>query len=180
LNATASVWKDRHSPYDTSNLRAIAEDELLALSAQAGHIRTTALDLCGLWGGARDPRHWVSRVAPNKEALAKKGSLHMIHGEDVARAIVAVHEQPEVVNNQRWIITDGRVYDWWDLASAWAHDQEGGNDKEPYAKWVRELLREHEVRALPRTPELIGRALDGREFWEAFGLDPVRARLEKV
>jgi hypothetical protein len=37
-------WTDRHSPYDTTNARAIAEDELLSL-----HRNTFILNLSGLW-----------------------------------------------------------------------------------------------------------------------------------
>lgn len=37
-------WTDRHSPYDVTNARAIAEDELLSLSKNA-----YVLNLCGLW-----------------------------------------------------------------------------------------------------------------------------------
>jgi nucleoside-diphosphate-sugar epimerase len=160
------VWKDRHSAFDPANARAQAEAELLALL----DTRATVLNLCGLWGGARDPRHWVARVAPAKATLAGKGSLHMVHGADVARAVLAVHARPETARGQRWLVTDGRVYDWWDLAGAW------GKGDEP--RWARELMREHDVRALPRAPEVLGRALDGREFWDAFALEPTRARLE--
>lgn len=66
----APGWSDSHSPYDKTNPRAIAEEELLSLSQ--GNIRTTVLNLSGLWGGERDPRNWVNRVAPTKEALAEK------------------------------------------------------------------------------------------------------------
>lgn len=37
-------WTTRHSPYDVTNARAIAEDELLSLSKNA-----FVLNLCGLW-----------------------------------------------------------------------------------------------------------------------------------
>ena len=39
---------------------------------------------------------------------------------------------------------------------------------------------DHGVRALPRTPRELGRAIDAREFWEAFGLMPVRGRGEEA
>ena len=35
------------------------------------------------------------------------------------------------------------------------------------------------MRALPRSPEMLGRALDSREFWSTFGLSPALARLER-
>ena len=94
----------------------------------------------------------------------------MIHGLDVARAVLAVHEHIDRAAGQRWLLTDGRVYDWWDWASAWG--TEGTQ-----TRWVRELMDEAGVRALPRPPELLGRGMDSREFWNTFGLEPVRGRL---
>jgi len=113
----------------------------------------------------------------------------MIHGEDVSRAILAVHAQFELANGERWMLTDGRVYDWWDLASAWGETESkvksetavvvrDDDDRGPQARWVRELMVEEGVRGLPRPPEMLGRANDSREFWNAFGLEPVKARLE--
>ena len=43
----------------------------------------------------------------------------MIHGIDVAHAILAIHCNFSKAPGQRWILTDGHVYDWWDLALAW-------------------------------------------------------------
>ncbi|KAF8150189.1 hypothetical protein B0H34DRAFT_785335 [Crassisporium funariophilum] len=193
-------WYDRHSPI-LSTPRGEAEEELLALSSS---YPATVLNLAGLWGGSRSMRNWVGRVASTKEVLKNKGSIHMIHGLDVARAILAVHGSFSKARGQRWMLTDGRVYDWWDLASAWGSvptkkpesllddvqkssfsshssdtavsflDEEHG----PQAQWVRELMEETGVRALPRSAEVLGRALDGRDFWREFGLSPIRARLE--
>ena len=87
-------WIDRHSKYDRANARAIAEDELRDLGG-------AVLNLAGLWGGSRQPRNWVGRVAGSKEALSKKGSLHMIHGQDVARAVLALSEN--FTPGQRWV-----------------------------------------------------------------------------
>jgi hypothetical protein len=123
----------------------------------------------------------------------QQGSLHMIHGLDVSRAILAVHADFSKASGQRWILTDGRVYDWWDLASAWGSGpstavvgrgpsiQKLDSDEEKrgaQARWVRELMQEQDVRALPRNVESLGRALDSRDFWLRFGLSPVEARLE--
>lgn len=116
----------------------------------------------------------------------------MIHGIDVARAILAVHTNFSKAQGQRWILTDGRVYDWWDLASAWSStplkqpaeicDKQESSvsaiDRGPQAKWVRELMTEMGIRALPRNVEFLGRALDSRDFWDEFDLSPTRARLE--
>lgn len=119
----------------------------------------------------------------------------MIHGTDVARAIVAVHTHFDRAVGERWMLTNGRVYDWWDLASAFgdAHTTEKleeGEEKEkpagsaseaakgPHPRWVRELMHEEGVRALPRSVEQLGRGLDSREFWDTFELEPLVARLE--
>jgi nucleoside-diphosphate-sugar epimerase len=206
--ATPNLWTDRHSPINPSSERGTAESELLALDQAS--TPTTVLDLSGLWGGTRDPRNWVQRVAPAKAALRNKvskkltlpntvilflfqGSVHLIHGEDVARAILAVHSNWDKSAGQRWLLTDGRVYDWWSLASAWGNvhstpgiprrppavtdteaDEPQPEDalRGPQPRWVRELMREDGVRGLPRSMERLGRALDSREFWETFELDP--------
>lgn len=134
----------------------------------------------------------------------------MIHGTDVSRAILAVHAHSDRAAGQRWLLTDLRVYDWWDLASAWgsapapelaeytgdytgaaavhpavgadavvAVDAGGGEvNRGPQPAWVRELMVEEGMRGLPRAPEHLGRALDSREFWSTFELEPARARLE--
>lgn len=90
------TWVTRHSRYDKSNARAIAEDELLTLGG-------CVLNLSGLWGGARQPKNWIDRVAATKGQLKGKASLHMIHGEDVARGIVAVHQNFEHAKAQRFV-----------------------------------------------------------------------------
>jgi hypothetical protein len=61
------------------------------------------LDLAGLWGGERMVKHWVDRVASTKEMLRSKKSLHMIHGEDVSRAIIAVHNMFKHAEGQRFV-----------------------------------------------------------------------------
>lgn len=72
----------------------------------------------------------------------------MIHGLDVARGILAVHNKFSLAAGLRWVVTDGRVYvlrtiislstnlpsiryDWWDLASAWGAGGEANRDKVP-------------------------------------------------
>lgn len=102
---------------------------------------------------------------------------------DVARAILAVHHHFDKARGQRWILSDGRVYDWWDLASAWgSKGSESTSSKKEDGSlqrvWVRELMDETGVRALPRSVELLGRALDSRDFWMTFDLSPLHARIE--
>ncbi|KAJ7759365.1 hypothetical protein DFH07DRAFT_444613 [Mycena maculata] len=172
MTSLGSTFYDRNSPVTLTG-RASAEIELLALPTSLA--RTTVLNLAGLWGGQRVPRNWLGRVAPTKDALKSKGSIHMIHGLDLARAILAVHSSSAKAAGQRWLITDGRVYDWWDLAYAWGAS--ASSDDGP-ALWVRELMQEEGIRVLPRNTEFLGRVLDSRDFWYEFGLAPLKARLE--
>ena len=120
----------------------------------------------------------------------------MIHGSDVARAILAAHAHFDRAAGERWLLTDMRVYDWWDLAAVWGdeHSKSSGFRQETVAqrsgamrsdeskgsqpRWVRELMHEQGVRALPRPPELLGRVLDSRDFWNTFELEPLAGRLE--
>ena len=86
---------------------------------------------------------------------------------------MAIHNSFDLAAGSRWLLTDGRIYDWWDLASAWGAAQGG-----PQPGWVRELVKEEGVRALPRNAEVLGRALDSREFWSVFNISPLKARIE--
>lgn len=105
----------------------------------------------------------------------------MIHGSDLARVILAVHSNFDLASGQRWILNDGRVYDWWDLASAWGTNGEarkGEPPEGPQPGWVRELMDEEGVRALPREMGKLGRLLDARDVWKTFEISPARARLD--
>lgn len=178
---TTPSWNDSNSPYDKTNARAIAEDELLSVSD------AVVLNLAGLYGGTRQPRNWVDRVAKSKAELKAKGALHLIHGDDVARAVIAAHENFDKVKGRRWLLSDMHVYDWWGLVLGWAVEtlrsvEDGRLDKEEndsriarqteLQTWVVELMQEEGVRALPRDTPLLGRVLDGREFWKTVSLVP--------
>lgn len=181
------LWITRHSDYDRKNSRAQAEDQLKSLGG-------VILNLSGLWGGPeRRPKNFVDRLFKSKETVKNKGSLHMIHGRDVARAVIAVMQ--DWPGASRWMLTDGFVYDWWSLLAGWgssssakketggkggeAADDGGveGDHKGDVVKWVWECMEEQEVRALPRSMESLGRCYDSREFWRTFKLEPVRARI---
>lgn len=183
---TAAGWNaaEDTAPDVAGHERAQAEDDLLRCGGGA------VLHLAGLYGAGRDPRNWLVRVARSKDAVRAKGALHLVHGRDVARAVVAMHRA--FTPGRRWIVTDGRVYDWWDLMQSWGAEArererakargegEGGGrmgeeeiDGLEYERWVAELMREEGVRALPRGVERLGRVLDGRAFWEAMGTWPV-------
>lgn len=190
----SSAWIDRHSPISTTNERATAEEELLKLHTAKEGTLTTVLNLCGLWGGGRSMRRYVSRIAGTKEQLKNKGSIHMIHGIDVARAILATSRAPPKVFGQRWLVTgayacprharlgltllhpDLRVYDWWDLASRFGDGGVEGVGKPasgPQPQWVAELMMEENVEGLPRTAEELGRAMSSTDFWQAVSTCPV-------
>ncbi|KAJ3014012.1 hypothetical protein HKX48_005395 [Thoreauomyces humboldtii] len=156
--AAASVWVDRHSKPnpDVDAPRQEAEAQLLGSGG-------CVLNLAGLWGGERDPRNWVDRVAKDRTALRDKGSLHLVHGEDVAQACIALHRK--FTAGERWLLTDLRVYDWWDLASVWGTKQAG---------WVVELMRATGTKGLPRPAESLGRAVSSLDFWEHFDILPLR------
>ncbi|KAJ1555687.1 hypothetical protein HK405_014614 [Cladochytrium tenue] len=177
-------WCDRHSPLaDPAQPRVAAEEALLTHPALARH-PATVLSLAGLYAGRDDSRHPArfvrNRVAPTREALRDRTSVHFIHGEDVARAVLAVVDRPfppatdgdgdekVVRKGARWIVTDLRVYDWWDLAARLCT---GPDDPQPH--WVRDLARDFGVRALPRPASQLRRALDSRDFWDAHGLEPL-------
>ncbi|KAF2269779.1 hypothetical protein CC78DRAFT_557706 [Lojkania enalia] len=170
----ASDWNTEDSVYDKSHARAIAEDELLT------EVGGCVLNLAGLYGGKREPKNWLSRLAKSKEDIAKRKAVHFIHGEDVARAIIAVHRKPSP--GKRWIIADLRVYDWYDLIMSFSAltGEESSVDAEKrlqFGKWVGELMVEENVRALPRSMEQLGRKLDSRGFWKFHEIWPRHSRL---
>jgi hypothetical protein len=186
---TDKKWNDSNSSYDKTISRAIAEDELLS---QLGK-RACVLNLAGLYGGERQPKTWITRVAKSKEEVKAKLALHLIHGRDVSRAIILAHLKFERVGGQRSIIMDLHVYDWWDLflswgkyaresagEDVWQKVREASGDGEgalEYERWVVELMGEEDFRALPRGVERLGRVLDGRGFWAAVGGAPKEGRV---
>jgi hypothetical protein len=127
------------------------------------------LNLAGLYGGPRQPKNWIPKVAGTKASLAAKTSIHLIHGLDVARLVIAVNSK--FTPGQRWLVTDLRVYDWWDLVLSL--------DEGERLPWVLELLSESKTKALPRPSEMLDRCLDSKETWVKFGLLPTQSLLSK-
>lgn len=85
----------------------------------------------------------------------------------------------------------------WEISSRYGSAGDSGKDhnkKGEVLTWVSELMKEHDVRALPRTPDQLGglsspvhnqnsrsqagKAYDSRDVWELFGLAPIRAGLD--
>lgn len=157
---------DRNSPIK-STPRSIAEEEMLEMGG-------VVLNLAGLWGSERLPQAWPKRAVTSKQQLKEKGSLHLIHGKDVARACLAVHRK--FYPGERYLITDTRCYDWWNLISQWIPaletDNRAAGGTLHYNEWLTELLQEENVKTLPRPPQRLGRVLDSDEFWKAMGIEP--------
>ncbi|KAL9931934.1 hypothetical protein V8E36_009249 [Tilletia maclaganii] len=169
---SSGIWlsgqNDSDSPIDPTNPRGQAEHVLLTLNDSSLSRQTTVLNLAGLYGGSRHPINFARKVAPSKVALSRKGSLHLVHGIDVARALICVigSTPDSQLWGRRWIITDTNVYDWWKLILSFELPEAG--------QWVKELMAEYNIRSLPRPiatapdqgpPPYIDRALDGSQFW---------------
>ena len=104
-----SPWIDRHSSYDRQNLRAAAEDAFLGLSTASPASHVSVLCLSGLWGHGRSPRRYIGAIASSKDQLRELGSVPLVHGRDVARAILQMHHLWARAEGQRWILTNERV-----------------------------------------------------------------------
>ncbi|CAO1616424.1 unnamed protein product [Jaminaea pallidilutea] len=182
LSSTGVFGPGQHSsssPVSNPTPRSHAEDAL----AQLAKSDATILSLAGLYGGStRHPQNWLSKVASDQEKLASKGSLHLLHGKDVARAVLGVWRQVGngKVWDSRWIVTDGRVYDWWQLVTQLPQTYA---ERSQYKQWVEALRKQYDVGSLPRSvadahrpeqqlPRFLERALSSDEFWKAIGERP--------
>ncbi|KAN0062036.1 hypothetical protein ACQY0O_006031 [Thecaphora frezii] len=174
------------SPFDATNPRAASEQRLIELDqgGSEGVRRTCVLNLAGLYGGTRQPRNFAVKVGGTKEKLALKGSVHFVHGRDVALAIHGVHRSNDKGWGRRWIVSDGNVYDWWQLVAVLQPTIPGEPRPDIGSAWVSELMAEYGIAALPRPiahkpeekmPHFLERALDGHDFWEAIGAQPTVA-----
>ncbi|KAI8335851.1 hypothetical protein BC941DRAFT_514685 [Chlamydoabsidia padenii] len=164
---------NRHSPLDHVKDTGRIPSEQVALARQS-----TILHLAGLWGAQRQPKNWVARFS-NKEALKNKllaRQLHLIHGKDVARAILAIHlkQQQEQTGGERWIVTDGGCYDWLVLFSKWASPEQlemvqhlMDHDLDVQKKWGTNQTLDSLVELGGVKPRL-----DSNEFWHVFDLKP--------
>jgi hypothetical protein len=173
FNKRPNDWSDDDAPYDKDDKRAIAEDELRELGG-------CVLCLSGLYGGERVPARWLPRLAQSKDDVRKRGAVHFVHGEDVARAIIATHRN--FTPGKRWIIADLRVYDWYDMIMSFSAVTDSASmeeleSRQKYANWVGELMEEEGIRALPRDMGTLGRKLDSRGFWNHHGVWPRHKRL---
>ena len=107
---SSSPWTDRNSPYNKDNPRASAEDAFLSLAKDTDSpAQVSVLCLSGLWGHGRSPRRFIGMLASSKEALRGLGSVPLVHGRDVARAILAMHNRWQKADGERWILTNERL-----------------------------------------------------------------------
>ncbi|CEP16487.1 hypothetical protein [Parasitella parasitica] len=159
---------NRHTPMDRSKDtgRIPAEDIVVKRGGSVLH-------LSGLWGNQRQPKGWVPRF-PSKEAIRNKllaRQLHLIHGKDVARSILAVHKQFKP--GQRWIITDNGCYDWIKMFLAWGSKDQIASARDLAANdaTCRKALGDGSLEDIVERGGVEPR-LDSTEFWETFGLKP--------
>ncbi|ORX90757.1 hypothetical protein K493DRAFT_287689 [Basidiobolus meristosporus CBS 931.73] len=161
----------RHSPVDSKHTRFDTENAVFEAPCNG-----SVLHLSGLWGGSRQPRNWLRFfMTPEKlkNAIIAR-QLHLIHGADVAKAIVnGLHRH--FTPGERWLLSDGKVYDRLELVRSW-------NNKEQVE--IIESLREDPAVASvigtqPFEDIVVGaekidlpRRLNPDEFWEHFQLSP--------
>jgi hypothetical protein len=141
-----------------------------------GRVGVAKMGLLTVFFFNRQPKNWVSRFATEEKLKGKLlvRQLHLIHGKDVARAVVATHIGFKKASGQRWIVTDGGCYDWLQLFSTWASEDQFktlqhllDNDHDVQQKWnsgqtVNGLIEKDGV--APR--------LDSNDFWTTFALRP--------
>lgn len=121
----------------------------------------------------RQPKNWVPRF-PTVDAIRNKllaRQLHLIHGKDVARSILAVHNKFK--HGERWIISDNTCYDWIKLFLTWGSQVQ--------IEIARDLAKNdekcHQALGDGSLEDIVERGgvkprLDSTEFWETFGLEP--------
>lgn len=119
----------------------------------------------------RQPRNWVSRFASVDKVRSKllARQLHLIHGKDIARAIVAVHEHFQ--KGERWILTDGSCYDWIQLFLTWGSEEQIAIARRLAQEdgTCREALGEGTLEAIVKRGGVQPR-LNSDDFWETFAI----------
>lgn len=84
-------------------------------------------------------------------------------------------------------LTDTNVYDWWSLFLTLSPSLPSV-DTPTKARWVPELMAEHDVSSLPRPlangvgqegPAYLQRAMDGTEFWKEMESEPKVGRADE-
>jgi hypothetical protein len=158
---------DRFTTPTSDNPRVITETNLL----ENGGV---VLNLAGLYGGrfvalfiltpSRQPKDWISRVAPTPGKLAALQNLHLIHGRDVARVVLALFTR--FTQGERYIVTDRGVYDWWLVIKNISGDED-------VLGWVDDAMTRDGVKELPRDKTRFTRYLDSDDLWSYLGIEPL-------
>lgn len=197
LGSTGAYGKGQFNENPTPSVlssRSTAESVLLTTYPTD----ITVLSLAGLYGGdTRHPLNWLAKVASDEAKLAAKTSLHLVHGKDVAEAVLGVWGKvgrPDWGRTdtsfwgKRWIVTDGCTYDWWKLAIELP--PAGTEEQTKYAEWVRILQKAHKVSSLPRSfaetnggaqsYQYLDRTLSSKSFWDAVGRSPTKGPATQV
>ncbi|KAJ1826319.1 hypothetical protein LPJ56_002238 [Coemansia sp. RSA 2599] len=162
------VPSTRYTKPDVSAGGPRVEAEELIIKSFNGHV----LNLVGLWGGERVPEKW-SRFYTEKEKLRnrlKDRSLHLVHGADTARAILAVISKPDP-SGGRWLVSDKRTYDMLEILIG-----------DPRIRgFLEELLQEEDVRKLVGADKIddiqmgesqVTLRIDSSHFWKQYEIEP--------
>ncbi|OZJ05980.1 hypothetical protein BZG36_01219 [Bifiguratus adelaidae] len=171
------IPSNRHTPLDKA---LEGSDRHLGERAIARH-KGIILHLAGLWGNQRQPRNWIPRfpdeVKIKPKLLPGNRSLHLIHGHDVARAIVGMHQYFPINDpNRRWIVTDNSTYHWIKLFWTWGA-QTQRDIMEKLVKHDEDVRKAFGGRTLLEEMELgveRYKRLDASEFWNWVHLKPER------
>ena len=123
----------------------------------------------------RQPRNWVSRFATEQAIRGKllARQLHLIHGKDVARAILSIHQQFKKAKGERWIATDGGCNDWIQLFLAWGSEEQikAARDLAKSDDVCRRTLGDGSLEDIVARDAVMPR-LDSHAFWNTFQLSP--------
>ncbi|KAI7851589.1 hypothetical protein BDC45DRAFT_445264 [Circinella umbellata] len=162
---------DRHGPIDSSKDTSGRMNGEYVILKRGG----TVLHLSGLWGAQRQPRNWVPRFATEQAIRGKllARQLHLIHGKDVARAILSIHQQFDKAIGERWIATDGGCSDWIQLFLAWGSEEQikTARDLVNNDSVCRQTLGDGSLEDIVARGGVMSR-LDSRDFWNTFQLHP--------
>ncbi|KAJ1856820.1 hypothetical protein GGH12_002766 [Coemansia sp. RSA 1822] len=128
------------------------------------------LNLVGLWGGARCPRGWARFYTKDRlRSRLNDRSLHLVHGADVARAILEVVRDGTI--NGRWLVSDQRVYDMLQIVVCDGRVR-GLLSELLEDKDVQAILRATRVEDVELGPKYVTRRIDSSHFWDRAGIQP--------
>ncbi|KAJ2784875.1 hypothetical protein GGI15_002128 [Coemansia interrupta] len=131
------------------------------------------LNLAGLWGGERIPEGW-SRFYKDKEKLRSRlndRSLHLIHGADVARSILAVIRKRDLPGG-RWLISDKHTYDMLQILIRDPRVRGFLEELIQDDESVRKLLGTDKIDEIKMGESQVTLRIDSSHFWSGFDIEP--------